>query len=274
MLGVDYSTRLTPAQLAALRALGVGFVCRYYGDPTWPKVLTREEALEIGQAGLRIVSVFETDPTSPAYFSAQRGIQDAQLALQCAHLVQQPAGVIFATVDFDAQPADMPTIREYLTAFRSTLQPHYGAGVYGSHAVIAAAADLSVARWQTMAWSGGLTFSPVDFVQVLNGINLAGASVDIDVALTSLSGSPLAWFAGVSPAGPAPAPVEPAPTSAVQDLQQLVNTIGLTHLTVDGIYGPLTANAAAQALLTAKGWQANYRTRVLNTVTDALRSIR
>jgi hypothetical protein len=189
-LGVDTARQLTVAQVQALAQAGCGFVCRYVSG-TPGSTLTRAEAVAISQAGLGIVSVFETLGDHLSYFAAAQGTTDARRAVAAASVAGQRGGHIFTAVDFDARAGDLPAIVQYLAAFAEGIAPQYLAGVYGSRRLD----GLGYPLWQTMAWSGGVVSGKARIVQALAEVSYAGVTpVDIDVAMTPLHD--LGWHLG------------------------------------------------------------------------------
>src|SRR5947209_6722595 len=100
----------SPAAIAALKANGVAFVCRYYdaSGGTSAKCLDAAEAQALLAAGLQIFVVYETAPTSVAYFTRAQGATDAAAAQLAAQRAGQPAQFpIYFAVDYDASDADL-----------------------------------------------------------------------------------------------------------------------------------------------------------------------
>lgn len=182
MKGIDCATPLTKTTAQSLAAAGMEFICRYLVPPrlAW-KRLTRAEAEAITQAGLKLVSVFETTASRPAG-GAAAGVVDGREAMTEAKLVGQPPGsAIYFAVDYDAQPADFKAIEAYLRAAAAEIAG-YGLGVYGSYAVVEEMARRGAARhfWQTYAWSHGQKSRKANIYQYKNDISLAGIGVDLN----------------------------------------------------------------------------------------------
>jgi hypothetical protein len=145
-----------------LKNNGYEFICRYYSRTTQmpEKVLHQPEAQAISNAGFSIVSVYEDDPVNAAYFSAGRGSEDAAGAQTQATAVGQPAGTpIYFTVDYDAQPGDLPAILQYFTAVRQTINQGgngpYPVGVYGSGLVCQSLLGAGLVEFTWLSQSGG-----------------------------------------------------------------------------------------------------------------------
>lgn len=178
--GFDCSTPLTAQKAAAFVGNGYKFVARYL-VPSGAKALTKNEADAISEAGLQIVSVFETT-ASRALGGKAAGTADGETALQVAAQVGQPEGsCIYFAVDFDVTAAQMPTVIAYIKA-ASDATPMYTTGVYGSYAVMEAvyAAGACSRFWQTYAWSAGKKSTFINIYQYLNDVMANGIAVDYD----------------------------------------------------------------------------------------------
>ncbi|OCT17059.1 hypothetical protein A8709_24015 [Paenibacillus pectinilyticus] len=178
--GFDCSTPLTAPKAAAFVGNGYKFVGRYL-VPSGAKALTKTEAGIISDAGLQIVSVFETT-ANRALGGRSAGLADGATALQVASQVGQPEGsCIYFAVDFDVTPAEMPTVIAYIQG-ASSATPTYTTGVYGSYAVMEAvhAAGACSHFWQTYAWSGGKKSTFIHIYQYLNDVMANGIAVDYD----------------------------------------------------------------------------------------------
>ncbi|MZQ81783.1 DUF1906 domain-containing protein [Paenibacillus sp. 5J-6] len=178
--GFDCSTPLTAQTAAAFVKDGYSFVARYL-VPSGYKALTKSEAQRISQAGLEIVSVFETT-ASRALGGRNAGLADGATAVQVAHQLGQPAGsCIYFAVDFDATSAQMATVVAYIRA-ASEATPEYTTGVYGSYAVMEAVKKAGACSrfWQTYAWSGGKKSTFINIYQYLNDVSENGIQIDHD----------------------------------------------------------------------------------------------
>lgn len=178
---VDTTVSLSGAQARALQRQGIAAVGRYLGRKThgWAKAITPAEARAITDAGLKIFSIWESNPTRAGYFTRAQGVSDARQAVEEARWVGQPGGsTIYFTVDYDAAPADLPAISAYLDGVREGLAGAYRLGVYGGLLVIhSVSADH---YWQTIAWSRGELSAKADVYQIEVDTVLAGMDVDID----------------------------------------------------------------------------------------------
>ena len=202
MLGIDSSVRIPLADLKLMANFGVRWVGRYYCPPDAPKRLVAAEVADVAEAGLYLLSVWEANPTYPAYFTEQNGVRDGVQARQQAQAAEQPnASVIHLAVDVGLTGNALQGISAYLSAFADAVAP-YGAGIYGSGPVLQYASGPKVrSRWQTLAWSGGRLMGGADVYQVAESVTIAGVTVDLDWARTT---SPL-WV----PLGMVPVPQDP-----------------------------------------------------------------
>lgn len=198
MKGFDCASPLTEQTAASFRANGYDFVCRYLVPATsaW-KALTLAEAQIIQNAGLKIVSVFETT-ADRALGDYQAGVSDAKTAMQCAAQVGQPTGsAIYFAVDFEPTDAQIPAVLGYFAGIHDALVG-YDVGVYGCYDVVNAvkAKGLVSHLWETVAWSGGY-LADCQIFQYKNGPD--GADYDLDRGF----GFEGAWGNGPTTAPPA-----------------------------------------------------------------------
>ncbi|MEW9698030.1 DUF1906 domain-containing protein [Paenibacillus sp. SI8] len=180
--GFDCSTPLTANTAAAFSKDGYSFVGRYL-VPSGAKALTKQEAELISDAGLQILSVYETT-ANRALGGRSAGLADGAAALQVAAAVGQPPGsCIYFAVDFDATSAQLPTVIAYIQA-ASEATPGYTTGVYGSYQVMEAvhAAAACSRFWQTYAWSRGDKSTFLHVYQFQNDETIHGIGVDYNEA--------------------------------------------------------------------------------------------
>ncbi|MDR6883005.1 DUF1906 domain-containing protein [Bacillus sp. 3255] len=181
MKGFDCSTPLTAKTAAAFAAAGYAFVGRYLVPANYKKAMTKAESRLINQAGIDIISVFETT-ANRALGGRTAGLNDGYTAVEVAKQVGQPEGsTIYTAVDFDVTAAQMPIVLEYIKGF-SEATPRYNTGVYGSYTVInAAMAERVCSRfWQTYAWSRGKKANKIHIYQYKNDITENGIGVDLN----------------------------------------------------------------------------------------------
>lgn len=162
--GLDASTNCGPNARCILDA-GYDFVCRYYANKG-SKRLTSQEAHQLCAVGLKLVVVWESNPTSTEYFSYAKGVDDGTSAYHDAMQIGQPAdSVIYFAVDYDApQNAISGAIADYFRGVTdgfntiSGNRPAQRVGVYGSGAVCAwlLARKMVSYTWlaQSTGWSG------------------------------------------------------------------------------------------------------------------------
>ncbi len=182
--GIDCARPLDAKTAAAVKHAGYDFVGRYMvpasGSLKW-KALTAAEAKAVTDAGLRLLTVWETT-ADRVKGGADAGASDGKRALRCAQSIGMPtSGIIYFAVDYDATAADMPTIEAYLRAARAQTGD-YEIGVYGSYGVIEYMAQRNVCRgyWQCLGWSGGKVSAHRTVYQAQFGQSVAGVSVDIN----------------------------------------------------------------------------------------------
>lgn len=181
--GVDYSDARPNAH--ALYSAGKHFVCRYVGPGGASKHLTSSEARALSAAGLWIVANAEGSSRG-ALNGYSQGVSDAHAALNMANGCGMPSGrPIYFSVDWDVQPWEWSNVKQYFAGVASVL-PWTQIGIYGGlHACLWAKRDrIAHWFWQTYAWSGGTWMSDVDIQQYHNGVIVAGASVDLNRAMT------------------------------------------------------------------------------------------
>ncbi|MGK9252355.1 DUF1906 domain-containing protein [Paenibacillus humicus] len=194
--GFDCATPVTAQVAAALVGFGLRYAARYLvPESHWKwKRLSQAESLILTNAGLEIVSVFETSASRPRGGAAS-GTEDGKLALAEAKVIGQPEGsAIYFAVDYDAKSSDFDSIEAYLRAAAKEI-PGYRIGVYGSYAVVEAMAKRKAALhfWQTYAWSGGKESAFAHIFQYSNGRQLGGTLLD----LNNFNGGEGAWSAKV-----------------------------------------------------------------------------
>lgn len=180
MKGFDCATPLTSKTATSFAVDGYDFVGRYLVPGGW-KALSESEATIINQAGISIVSVYETT-ADRALGGRTAGINDGYVAVEVARRVEQPEGsTIYCAVDFDATSAQMETVLAYIKGF-SEATPRYNTGVYGSYSVIKAAQEAKVCSrfWQTYAWSRGKEADGIHIYQYKNDIISNGIGIDLN----------------------------------------------------------------------------------------------
>jgi hypothetical protein len=182
--GIDFAYGKPSPQL--LRAAGVSFVCRYL-SPDADKNLSRSEAEDYSQAGIGIVTVWESSAQASQGGHAA-GVADAEQAKRQAHALGAPESApIFFAVDYELQPVLKDIVEGYFNGALDVLgRGHVGA--YGGLSTV----ELAYVRcgigylWQTLAWSGTPTrwYAHAHLRQIQNGVHLAGIEADRDLANT------------------------------------------------------------------------------------------
>ena len=192
--GIDYA--FGRPSIAALKAAGVKFVCRYLSrSPS--KNLTHVEANALSEAGIWIVAVWETT-AKRALDGYAGGALDALDAQVMAQGCGMPRGrPIFFAVDWDASSGQQAAINGYLDGAASVLGGSR-VGIYGGYGPVKRALDGGHATWawQTLAWSGGRWDSRAQLQQYSNDHTLGGVGCDYDRATTGDYGQ---WRVGVTP---------------------------------------------------------------------------
>lgn len=241
-IGVDFATRRPREQLRCLRQAGFSFVVRYLAPEasSWKRI-TPDEVADVTAEGLSLVSVYQFAGNSPDQFTPQRAQEDARVALDWAHRVNQPEGTpIYFAVDFDAQDGHIPIIREYFRIIRDKLDNRYLVGVYGSYRVVSALQGDCYRFWQTVAWSGGKIAPHAHMVQFRHSVDICGGKVDLNLAL----GEPGFWSSPPPPSLPElPVLQRGHARWEVALLQVLLARTGIDTGPIDGIFGPKTEAA-------------------------------
>lgn len=180
--GIDCAKPLTVETAPAVKADGYDFVGRYLvpakGSLRW-KALTKKEAEIICNAGLRLLTVYETTADRPRGGSAY-GTVDGKSARECAEAIGMPRnGVIYFAVDY--QTSDFGTVEAYMRAAAQQIAP-YRLGVYGSYSVVEAMRSRGVTNhlWQCVAWSYRMVSPHYSVYQHTAGASVAGVAVDIN----------------------------------------------------------------------------------------------
>jgi len=195
--GVDYSTDHPSA--AELAARGMGFAGRYVGLGGQGKQLTSPELLALSRHGISVVMLAEADARG-ALGGWAAGAQHAGVVRAAAQrLGAPPSAPIYFAVDFDAQPPQMPRVRDYFRGVASVLG-RARTGVYGGYGVVADLLAGGLAAWafQTYAWSGGRWHPGAQLRQLRNGVRLGAGTVDLCVATVANYGG---WRIGVDDQG-------------------------------------------------------------------------
>lgn len=182
--GVDYAW--SRPDIAQLAAAGKRFACRYGGAGSTGKQLDPAEARALSAAGVAVVANVEGSATGllGGWSTGAAWARNADAHFRGCGM---PAGrPIYLSVDFDVTSGQWPAVRDALRGAASVV----GAarvGVYGGRRAIEWARRDGVAAWfwQTYAWSGGVWVPGNHIEQYRNGVQLAGATLDLDRALAT-----------------------------------------------------------------------------------------
>ena len=124
LLGIDCASVLNKTTATRARNAGFSFAGRYLVPASYSKALTYNEAKIISDAGLRILSVYETT-ASRATEGAAAGSYDGTIAANLAREIGMPTNaVIYFAVDFDAGSRNFPSIIEYFRAAKDAAAPY------------------------------------------------------------------------------------------------------------------------------------------------------
>ncbi len=179
--GIDCNTVINSTVAADLVRSGYAFVCRYINR------MSSAEAHIISDAGLNILTVYETTADRPRG-GTSTGNADGAAAYKQAQALEMPTtGIIYFTADFEAKPTDMNNIESYLRAARTQTGP-YEVGIYGDYSVVEEMFKRNACKgfWQTYAWSNGQAPVHATVYQYKNDQMAAGISVDFDEAYSDV----------------------------------------------------------------------------------------
>lgn len=180
--GLDY---VSGPPVAAMKAAGVAFVCRYLSEvnaQTQVKLLTADEAKMLSEADISIVSNYEWYAERPLEGEAA-GIADAKIAesqhVACGGPSNRP---IYFSVDIDVSGEQ---VADYFRGVASVIGKER-TGAYSSYRVLHYLFDndLITWGWQTYAWSAGQWEPRAQLQQYQDGAVMAGHSVDYNRSMT------------------------------------------------------------------------------------------
>ena len=226
--GIDMATDSSDVMSQLQGRRWLGFVARYYRDPTsrWP-ALSVDEARRLSALGVKIVTVWEWHSSNPAYFTYASGYNDALSAHRQAKSIGQPPGsAIYFAVDFNARGAAMAAVDQYFRGVAAGLaasgrgRPEYRVGVYGSGAVCAAVRGAGLAQYAWLsgstAWDGTAGYNDWSIRQGAQGARFANLSFDHDSneARADYGGFQIGNYAGPPPVEPVMAVATAAPAAA------------------------------------------------------------
>lgn len=191
--GVDYAFPPHP-NIGQLAAAGIRFACRYGGPGTAPKHLTLSEAQALNAAGIAVVANAEGSANGliNGFAAGASWASDAEAHFRACGM--PPGRPIYFSVDFDTTSGDWDELDSAMDGAASVIGRER-VGVYGEYSIIEHFAANQKARWywQTYAWSLGRWSSHNHIEQYHNGVDLAGADVDLNRAMRSDYGQ---WTVG------------------------------------------------------------------------------
>ncbi|ESY77851.1 hypothetical protein X739_32535 [Mesorhizobium sp. LNHC220B00] len=169
--GIDCATDCSK-RASQIASAGKSFVARYYRSASskWPP-LTAKEAQAVSGAGLKIVTVWESDSDHLSHFSHSAGVAEGTSAYRQAMSAGQPAGTpIYFAVDFDCDGEGISgPINDYFRGVNdgfsaiSSKSSAYSIGVYGSGNACAWLVGHGRVQYAWLAmstgWGGSKTFS-------------------------------------------------------------------------------------------------------------------
>lgn len=167
---MDTSKQLTASEVTYLKSQGYNIIGRYLtgsvgvGADKRNKYLTRTELHNIVSAGMSVFPIYQDGGADISYFTANQGMEDANLAGQAARSLGIPSGAtIYFAADLDVEDGNIDgTIIPYIKAVTNQLAG-YKVGIYGTRNVCSrayaagAVASAFVADMST-GFSGNLGF--------------------------------------------------------------------------------------------------------------------
>lgn len=174
---LDYTSPI-PGQV--LKDNGYTTVMRYITNPKWPKSLSGPEVKDLTSNGIRILLNYEetADFMLGGYTSGMRCAQYARsLATGLGFSADEP---IIYSADFDATPAQIPTLLDFLMGAEYQDKSRTRVGGYGGIAFIKACIDRGYVGWQAGAWSYGKRDPRAIAWQDQGTVTLAGVQADVN----------------------------------------------------------------------------------------------
>jgi hypothetical protein len=175
--GFDVGAPVTKQQVGFMT--GMKFAARYInGD--W-KRMTLEEAKMLTEAGLKIVSIYQTT-ANMALGTYIDGIDAANKAIVLAKQLNQPFGsAIYFAVDFNVTFNQYDLVEQFFKGLQAGLKGKYLVGIYGKYDVMVDAKKNKYADrfWQTYAWSANKVFEGYDMYQYSNSFSKNGFTIDL-----------------------------------------------------------------------------------------------
>ena len=186
-IAADCATILNAAKAKTLYDNGYRYIGRYltgtYGGGI-SKALTVTEAKTILRAGLRFFPIYQTSSNKVEYFTPEKGISDAQSAIEAADNLGLPADtIIYFAVDFDAMDYQITgsVIPYFEKVYDEVSKSSYKVGVYGARNVCtrvsnAGYACSSFVGDMSTGFSGNLGFKIPDNWAFSQFANLEGSN--------------------------------------------------------------------------------------------------
>lgn len=128
----------------------VRFCCRYHSTDGYPRNLTRDEALEWTEAGIKLVSVYENADRQEPLKGYVAGVKAAKVARKQQRECGGSGMPIYFAVDFVARPSNFDRIFDYFEGTRSVIGIDR-LGVYGTLFTVKTLLDMQAVKfaWQT-----------------------------------------------------------------------------------------------------------------------------
>ena len=186
-IAADCATILNAAKAKTLYDNGYRYIGRYltgtYGGGI-SKALTVTEAKTILRAGLRFFPIYQTSSNKVEYFTPEKGVSDAQSAIEAADNLGLPADtIIYFAVDFDAMDYQITgsVIPYFEKVYDEVSKSSYKVGVYGARNVCtrvsnAGYACSSFVGDMSTGFSGNLGFKIPDNWAFSQFANLEGSN--------------------------------------------------------------------------------------------------
>lgn len=182
MDGVDFSGSRPSG--VCLWANGKRFAARYFGPGGSWKHATPAEVAALRASGLGIVALaegFEDDARLGYAKGQEHGISAVGKAMAAGMPQGRP---IFFAVDYDAPQSHYTSIAQYFNGVASVIG-RQATGVYAGYKVVDYLFGIRAATYffQTYAWSGGRWHPAAGLRQVKNRVTVCGGEVDLCVSV-------------------------------------------------------------------------------------------
>jgi hypothetical protein len=173
---------------------GYEFFGRYIGSPSSWKTMQKPEAEAISAEGGKIISIYETNPTTAGFFTNDEALRDIEAAHNAGQALGQPRLSAFVlTVDFPAVAVNLKSIGNYFSTARTeilswaTPMP-YKLVAYGDGTVLAFLLQEGLIEGGYLAgaraWPGSLGFTGATIVQsppqMLYGLDCDPIAINVE----------------------------------------------------------------------------------------------